>query len=1195
MSLLADRNRRALSQPRGGLSIYNPTGSAARRPGATQQPKRPKRSRDEIVAEVIASQRGGGGSGSNGGGDGLAGRFFETAVGSGLGKVLNNPIVKGILQPLDILGVPQRAIASTINEVADLVSGEGFSAKDWIDQTNPDAFFDGNQEGSIGMGDVWRKHGKALGAGKNPWVDAAVGLAGDIATDPFTLLMGVGVADKGLDALRAGSRLGAVASKKAGALGDVAKNAKKIQDGVTTAAKLVAKGNPKAKGTARSLIGRQTRLAKVSEGTDLIERAIRNDALLGPNMKVLDTLYGEADVGAQALAEIRYRAKNGLGARQSDSDKVIELVETALNIKGPAARMRVPKIPFVGARQIAEIPGTQKIGQALQTGLAKPRSRFNDTALGRERIKQTSIADYEKTDRILTRPDDPGVTREAFRMAAEERNALEAARPVTGKTSVSGQRMSRSQRKQMQADIAAMPGKSKADKNAAYIAQTESKVVGNNLLNEQFKEVRTAAFEEYGITIPEIDSELAYVPHIDSPEMRRYKKTEEGMQYSKQFDEAYGTGESDLLAESGRLKARTIGPDMELPVPGAPGKVFKTEDGSIATINANALEAMEDAGVKQFRILEDTPIKLLEDYIQAISEDVGRRAARANQIAQGSPDLAYDYQNLSNTKKLEVLEESEAAYKRVGIKFDDAEFERITNDPNLAVAQTKAEMAKQARIVRDLDRTGQGTLTLKEDAILDGMAQLEIDMGKPGWLIDQIDTAAKGWTAVGENLTVLMDPKVQEMMTNVVNAAEDPGKLMRLYSELNKYFKNFAVLTPGFHIRNGMSAIYMNIADGVPVATTTRGIREWNAFSKATRRTRKGEVDLDAARVYINKLRADGKGKVADALESVMGSGAGGRFTEAGIAQGAYGKTSRAITENRVTRKSQDAGAFVEGSVRMGMALDTIERGGSVADAVSRITRIHFDYSQTSRFDDKMKKLMPFYSFLSRNIPLQIAQQWSRPRAYLGYENFKENFAATEENGFSDPFAGREGEIPGYIKDGGGMPVNFGPLGNWFEPDLPHTRVFEDIERYSNILKDPAGATSGFSPVITAPMEYAFGQDLFTGQRFGDDDWEHISNPLEVLQAILLAPTGNVEVRDGRWSIKTKALNALQSIDPLQARASRLTGSGGQESERTLEAIARTLGFPTRNITDKQMRSAAIGASFDEADLRAMERALRGG
>ena len=1190
MSLLADRNRRALSQNRGGLSLYDPAGKVTSRPSVAQQPSKKKRSREEILRDLGRINEGGAGK-KDDDEEGLAEKFFGTTIGAGLGKVLNNPIAKGILQPLDILGVPQRAIASTIQEGIDLARGNGFSAKDWIDQVNPDAFWDGNQEGSIGMGDVWRKHSPL--AGKNPWADAAVGLVGDIATDPFTLLMGVGVADKGLDALRAGSRLGA-AARKGEALGTAASNAKKVRDGATTAAKLVAEGNSKAKGTARSLMGRNTRLTKTSEGTDLIEQALRNDALLGASergTKSLDALYGEADIGTKALADIRYRAKNGLGARMSgSSDKVTELVETALNIKGPAVRMRVPKVPFVGARKIAEIPGSQGVGQALQTGLAKPRSWVNDTALGRERIKQTSVADYEKIDRILTRPDDPGVTREAFRMAAEERNALEAARPIAGKTSVFGQRMSRSQRKQMQADIAAMPGKSKADKNAAYIAQTESKLVGNNLLNKQFKEVRKAAREDYGITIPEIDSELAYVPHVDSPEMRRYSKTEEGRATAGQWDEALGRGvsESDLLAESGRMKARVIGPNMDLPLPGAPGKVFNTGDGSIAAINANAKQAQFDAGVKQFRILEDTPIKLLEDYIQAISEDVGRRAGRANQIAQGSPDLAYNYQKLTPAKQLEVMDEARAAYKRVGIKFDDAEIARIQNDPRLAAAQTKADMATQARKIRKIEADGG---VIKDSDMLD----LQKNMGKPGWLIDQIDMAAKGWTAVGENMTVLMDPKVQEMMRNIVTAAEDPGRLMRLYSELNKYFKNFAVLTPGFHIRNGMSAVFMNIADGVPVATTTRGVREWSAFSKATRRTRKGEVDLEAARDYIKKLREeDGKGKVADALEAVMGSGAGGRFTEAGIAQGAYGKVSRFATENRLARKSQDAGAFVEGSVRMGMALDTLERGSGVADAVSRITRVHFDYSQTSRFDDKMKKLMPFYSFLSRNIPLQIAQQWSRPKAYLGYEKFKENFEATEENNFSDPFAGREGEIPGYIEDGGGIRMNLGPFGNWFEPDLPHTRVFEDIERYSNILNDPAGATSGFSPVITAPAEYAFGQDLFTGQKFADDDWEHISNPLEVLQAIALLPTGNVKVRNGRWSIKTKALNALQSIDPLQARASRLTGSGGQESERTWEAIARTAGFPFRNITDKQMRSAAIGRSFDEADMRAMERELRG-
>jgi hypothetical protein len=118
--------------------------------------------------------------------DGLAEKFFGTAIGGGFGKVINNPIVKNMLQPLDIFGVPQRVIASTINETADLIAGEGFSPNDWIDQVNPDAFFDGNMEGSIGMGDVWQKHGKALGAGKNQWVDAAVGLTGDVLTDPFT-------------------------------------------------------------------------------------------------------------------------------------------------------------------------------------------------------------------------------------------------------------------------------------------------------------------------------------------------------------------------------------------------------------------------------------------------------------------------------------------------------------------------------------------------------------------------------------------------------------------------------------------------------------------------------------------------------------------------------------------------------------------------------------------------------------------------------------------------------------------------------------------------------------------------------------------------------------------------------------------------------------------------------------------------
>ena len=51
---------------------------------------------------------------------GLGEQFFGTTFGKGLGTVLNNPVVKNLIQPLDLLGVPQRAIASTIQETKEI-------------------------------------------------------------------------------------------------------------------------------------------------------------------------------------------------------------------------------------------------------------------------------------------------------------------------------------------------------------------------------------------------------------------------------------------------------------------------------------------------------------------------------------------------------------------------------------------------------------------------------------------------------------------------------------------------------------------------------------------------------------------------------------------------------------------------------------------------------------------------------------------------------------------------------------------------------------------------------------------------------------------------------------------------------------------------------------------------------------------
>ena len=874
-----ERARRIAASRYGGSSTPAPTPTPT--PAPAPAPSGGTGTGPETEAERarrIAESRYDGGSPSaptattagSGESEGIGEWLSKTRIGGGLGVVLNNPYVKGVLQGASVLGTAGAFTASLGNEIGDAIRGEGFSPQDLYDQTNPLFFLHGeNEEDKFGWGDTWREQGQALGAGDNKWVDAGIGFAGDLSLDPANYI-GIGLVDKGLDALRAGSRLGAVLKG-----GDAAASARavaaSVADGTTTAARVARTPNPQAgRGTSRVLAGRQTRQTKISNATQLISRAIEE------NGSLLDELYGGSNVGARAIEDLQYRARRGLGAKSPQSSpQVVELVETALNIKSPAVRMRAPKVPLVGRKRSVAIPGSGLAGEGAMAALGVPRNRFNTSRVGRARVRQTSPKGYERVNDIISQPQNNTV--EDFISAANQRNLLEDARVAAGRTRVSGLRVSRSQRSTLLREVREKPFDTSAERNAAYVADIEAKVETN--FGAQVTEVREAALENYGVTIPEIDSDLGYFPHISSPEFSRYRRTAAGSDTSMQFDEALG-GEFGVgsLDESGRMQARNIGPNMELPVPGAPGKVFKTGDGSVGAINASAKAAQKKAGVREFRILEDSPIKVLEEYVDAVAVDVGKRAAMATQIALKNSDVAYNYANLSEAKQLEVIDEVKSAYARLGLDYDvdSSDVQRILNNPDLAASRTNAEIAAQVRKVRKIESDG-GAVT---DAVL---LDLQQNMATPGWLKDNVDMALKEWMAVGENALVMMDPRVQDMMQNIVKAYEDPGMLGKLYLAMNRYFKNFAVLTPGFHFRNGYSASFMNIADGVPIRTTIEGIREWGKFAKATRtgarknaevRFLQGEaIDVNASREYIKALRANGDDRIADALDSVMGSG----------------------------------------------------------------------------------------------------------------------------------------------------------------------------------------------------------------------------------------------------------------------------------------------------------------------------------
>lgn len=78
--------------------------------------------------------------------------------------------------------------------------------------------------------------------------------------------------------------------------------------------------------------------------------------------------------------------------------------------------------------------------------------------------------------------------------------------------------------------------------------------------------------------------------------------------------------------------------------------------------------------------------------------------------------------------------------------------------------------------------------------------------------------------------------------------------------------------------------------------------------------------------------------------------------------------------------------------VRMPVAIDSYNRGYTLDQSIARIERLHLNYGDLSGLDAQMKKVVPFWIWTSRNIPLQISQMTTRPKAYYEYERLRDQF-----------------------------------------------------------------------------------------------------------------------------------------------------------------------------------------------------------
>ena len=440
---------------------------------------------------------------------------------------------------------------------------------------------------------------------------------------------------------------------------------------------------------------------------------------------------------------------------------------------------------------------------------------------------------------------------------------------------------------------------------------------------------------------------------------------------------------------------------------------------------------------------------------------------------------------------------------------------------------------------------------------------------------------AAGWTLQNTDLKfaglgdIAVSRGLHDQLKNLYKTIDDPKAFGRAFAGMTNLFKTYATLSPGFHVRNALSAIFMNTSDGVPLLAQAEGASLWTKFMR--------NQDPE----WLAKQPME----VQQAFEATIGSGAGGRFGEAGFAETQYGTGSKVwakINANKLTKASQSAGQWVEGGVRLGMALDTIRKGGTISEALERISRIHFDYGQISKMDAKARMFIPFWTFYSRNLPLQIEQMWLRPRAY---SQFQSVMAAAPPDAEYTP---EYWDNPGNWNTGakGDKGLLYGNL------DLPFTRSAQQIKDITDAIQlQPKGLLAQVNPLMAAPAELMTNSDFYTGQQYdrqNPNDYSKVSGPL----GIPLNLAAKVfQQQDAAGRTYEPFTNAIMSILPMLDRTQRLGGpildTGKETSEPAAMSWARFMGAPLRLLTPEMQDNEKRRRFYDQRDQVRMQQAIQ--
>ena len=193
----------------------------------------------------------------------------------------------------------------------------------------------------------------------------------------------------------------------------------------------------------------------------------------------------------------------------------------------------------------------------------------------------------------------------------------------------------------------------------------------------------------------------------------------------------------------------------------------------------------------------------------------------------------------------------------------------------------------------------------------------------------------------------------------------------------------------------------------------------------------------------------------------------------------------RALGNNAYLRFTRGAARITEHNARGALFIQSMLDGMTGQEAAVNVKKYLFDYSELTDFEKNvMRNIIPFYTWLRKNIPLQMESILNRPAKYANVAKARSELGDLSMAEYQDDPA-----TPDYFRENLAtrLPFMIDHQPTYIMPDLPYL----DIETAEGVL-DLDAWIGRFHPLLKTPYELVANRKMMTGapisKEYGADE-----------------------------------------------------------------------------------------------------------